>query len=111
MGFAMALFVSAASGRLSINISDSTPRKSKRGCEQLFMRLMCSDDLAATSTKAIVIKNDLALYSAFRMLWDKYEGDERQVSVCARVLAFHFLMERTAVGALEDWLKPCSAGL
>jgi hypothetical protein len=110
MGFAMALFVSASSGRLSPDASDSTPRKPNHSCEHLFMRLMCSDDLVATSPKPIVIKNDLALYSVFRVLWENYEGDERQASVCARVLAFHFLMERTSGAAVEDWLTRCPAG-
>jgi hypothetical protein len=110
MGFAMALFASATSGRLSTKASDSSPRKPNRSCERLFMRLICSDDVAATSSKPIVIKNDLALYSVFRMLWEKYEGDERQASVCARVLAFHFLMERGAGGAIENWLKLSPVG-
>ena len=34
-----------------------------------------------------------SLYKAFRALWEQYEGDARQRSVCARVLAFYFLME------------------
>jgi hypothetical protein len=107
MGFAMALFANAANGRLSLPGLGSSPTGSNQMCERLFMRLICSDDLAAATPKPAVIEDDLSLYAVFRMLWDRYEGDARQVSVCARVLAFHFLMERTAGGAHTEWLKPC----
>jgi hypothetical protein len=66
--------------------------------------------LAAPSSKPIVIKNDLALYSVFRVLWENYKGNECQASICARVLAFHFLIERTTGTAAEDWLTRRPAG-
>jgi hypothetical protein len=111
MGFAMALFVSAANGRLSSSGHfRSSPTNPNLVCEQLFLRLLFSDDLAATTPKPIVIKDDLNLYSIFRTLWERYEDDDRQISVCARVLAFHFLMERTAGAVVATWLKPCPSG-
>jgi hypothetical protein len=111
MGFAMALFVNAANGRLSSSGHfRSPPTNPNLVCEQLFLRLLFSDDLVATTPKPIFIKDDVKLYSIFRTLWERYEDDDRQVSVCARVLAFHFLMERTAGGVVADWLKPCASG-
>jgi hypothetical protein len=111
MGFAMALFVNAANGRLSSSGHfRSSPPSPNLVCEQLFLRLLFSDDLVATSPKPIVLKDDVNLYSVFRTLWERYEDDDRQVSVCARVLAFHFMMERTAGGAVAAWINPCPSG-
>jgi hypothetical protein len=111
MGFAMALFVNAANGRLSSSGHfRSSPTSPNLMCEQLFLRLLFSDDLVATTPKPIVLKDDVNLYSIFRTLWERYEDDDRQVSVCARVLAFHFLMERTAGGAVAAWINPCPSG-
>ncbi len=103
MGFAMALFASAANGSLSARELSASHRKSNHRCEKLFMKLMCSDDLATETPRPIVIKDDLSLYSVFRLLWERYESDERQSSICARVLAFHFLMARTAAGVVKAW--------
>jgi hypothetical protein len=105
MGYAMALFVSAADRRLSSNLSEASPASPNRRCERMFMRLLCSDDLAAHTRKPAVIEDDLSLYAAFRKLWEQYEGNDCQASVCARVLAFHFLVERTGGGAAA-WLPP-----
>lgn len=102
----MALFASAANGSLSAKKVSASRRKPNRKCEKLFMKLMCSDDLATTPPRPIVIKDDLSLYSVFRLLWERYENDERQSSICARVLAFHFLGARTAGGAVTVWGNP-----
>lgn len=73
----------------------------------MFMQLLCSDDLAANTRKPAVIEDDLSLYAAFRKLWEQYEGNYCQASVCARVLAFHFLVKRTGgSGAAAAWLAP-----
>jgi hypothetical protein len=110
MGFAIALFASAANGSLSGKEQSASRRKPNRKCEKLFMKLMCSDDLATTTPRPIVIKDDLSLYSVFRLLWERYENDERQPSICARVLAFHFLMARTAGGQVTSWVNPSTSG-
>jgi hypothetical protein len=110
MGFALALFASAASGSLSARELSASRRKPDRQCEKLFMKLMCSDDLATATLRPIVIKDDLSLYSVFRLVWERYENDERQASICTRVLAFHFLMVRTAGGAVTAWGNPSSNG-
>lgn len=106
MGFAMALFASAANGSLSTRELSASQRKPNHRCEKLFMKLMCSDDLATETPRPVVIKDDLSLYSVFRLLWERYESDERQSSICARVLAFHFLMARTAADAVRAWGNP-----
>jgi hypothetical protein len=106
MGFALALFACAANGSLSAKELSASGRKPNRRCEKLFMKLMCSDDLATETPRPIVIKDDLSLYSAFRLLWERYENDERQSSICARVLAFHFLMARTAAREVPAWVNP-----
>ncbi len=47
-----------------------------------------------------------SLSEAFLTVWQYYVGDDRQASICARVLGFHLLMERTEGAILEGWLLP-----
>ncbi len=77
----------------------------KRECRDLFLTLYC----AAASTEAeSEAPQEGSLYTAFRTLWEQYEGDELQSPICARVLAFYFLMERTRGTVVEEWLRPCT---
>ncbi len=46
------------------------------------------------------------VYTAFTTLCSYYDGDPLQAAVCARVLAFHFLMERTEGSVLSEWIQP-----
>jgi hypothetical protein len=46
------------------------------------------------------------LHATFCVVWDQFEGDSCQRAVCARVLAFHLLMERTRGRMVEQWLTP-----
>ena len=47
-----------------------------------------------------------SLTSAFTALWNEYRDHDLRDSLCARVLCFHFLMERTAGRAVEKWIQP-----
>ena len=104
IAYAVAVFVSAANKTLSLRQRSSLTSHAKRECEDLFTTLYCtapSQDFDAEGTQGG------SLYTAFRALWEQYEGDAGQRSVCARVLAFYFLMERTRGTVVEEWIKPC----
>lgn len=104
IAYAVAVFVSAANKTLSPGIRSPLTSHAKRECEDLFMTLYCavpSQDPDGEGTQGG------SLYKAFRVLWEQYEGDACQRSVCARVLAFYFLMERTRGIVVQEWIRPC----
>ena len=104
IAYAVAVFVSAANKTLSLRQRSSLTSHARRECEDLFITLYCtapSQDFDAEGTQGG------SLYTAFRALWEQYEGDAGQRSVCARVLAFYFLMERTRGTVVEEWIRPC----
>lgn len=104
IAYAVAVFVSAANGTLFARQFSSPTSKAKRECEDLFITLYS----AAASTEAEAEPTqEGSLYTSFRVLWEQYQGDARQSSICARVLAFYFLMERTRGTVVEQWLRPC----
>lgn len=43
------------------------------------------------------------LFPVFRALWAQFAGDPKQVAICARVVGFHLMMERTAGTAIDGW--------
>ena len=44
---------------------------------------------------------------AFAALWNEYLDDAARDSICARVLGFYYLMERTAGQAIKRWVEFC----
>ena len=106
MGFALTLFVEAANSR----VSPALPLQElvlEDPCALLYVTL-CADmhsPLPAIADRAPESDREAALYGAFRVLCLHYAGDPLQASVCARVLAFYFLMERSAGAALAGWTQ------
>ncbi len=102
MAFALTLFVEAANRRLS---AAETPLQHGHDvCEYLYLAL-CAD-LPSPSAAQTKVDHHTTLYTAFSTLCSHYNGDPLQAAVCARVLAFHFLMERTAGAVLSEWIQP-----
>ena len=107
MAFALTLFVEAA------NRSVSTPVASRKilsqggdqVCEHLF-RILCSDLDCPPAVRHPQHDHQTTLYAAFNTLCSHYEGDPLQAAVCARVLAFYFLMEHSAGATLAEWVEP-----
>ena len=103
MAYALSFFVGAATNRLSFG-SGSEPTVNE-----------LSDNRAAMIYDAIVIgqssprdpelhrSNQTTLQVAFARLWSHYEESSAQESICARVLGFYCLMERTGGRALARW--------
>jgi hypothetical protein len=48
---------------------------------------------------------------AFTVVWQHYQGDARQRSICARVLGFYYLMQQTDGKAVERWFPPAASAL
>lgn len=44
---------------------------------------------------------------AFKALWCHYRGDPRQSSICARILGFYYLAERTEGAVIQVWSRSC----
>ncbi len=72
-------------------------------CSWLYQTL-CADVEPSFSEESSRANQETTLESAFRVLCSHYEGDPLQASICARVLAFYFLMERTAGAAVAAWV-------
>jgi len=101
MAFAIALFVAAANGRITL------PRRRPpvpSGIELGFdMRLLrAKADIQAVDEGP---PEELPLASAVSVLWHHYERDERQQEICARLVAFYSLMVRSKGALLKPWME------
>lgn len=101
IAFAIAIFVNAANRTISPRHSSPHRSRARRACDQAFLDLVSRSSVQTQSATS----EEAPLYEAFRTLWEQFEGDNQQASVCARILAFHFLMERTRGAVVEEWLK------
>lgn len=97
--FALALFFAAANARL-LNSPVLTPAQ-EHDCQGLYLSLL-SRTIAAPVTP-VHSQRSLSLYSVFRDLWGHYNNDINQSAICARILAFHLMMERTYGSAVNGW--------
>ena len=106
MAFALSLFVETANRRISSAASFSCESNdaSAEVCKHLYGAL--SAEIEGLPIRAHPrTESQTTLYSAFCSLCMSYDGDPLQVAVCARVLAFHLLMERTAGAVLGEWIQ------
>lgn len=108
IGFAIAVFVSAANGRKSLRIASSTKpeRNSAKKCLKVFAGLSAHSPFSPPLDRPVV-SHENSLEAAFLQLWQQYHGDKRQASICARVLGFYYIMEQTEGAAVERWMSPC----
>ncbi len=67
----------------------------------------CRQSPADRNEKALSYEQTLE--SALLALWRRYGGDNRQASVCLRVLNFYRLTAESAGSPVERWVQPCSA--
>lgn len=107
IGYALSLFLCAANGQLPPN-----PKPSGRAqlldlkhCRSLYLALTGPAE-ATTPAAATEPRHPRTLEAAFASLWHSYAGDARRSSICARVLAFYLLMERTEGSAIAAWAQP-----
>lgn len=109
LGFAMTFFVSSANGLISSQFGTITDPGGSSDPDFLrtFRELSSEVDLLGASVK-LRVPHERTIDEAFLSLWRQYQGDERQLSICARVLGFYYLMEHTEGTAMARWLSACS---
>ena len=106
MAFALTLFVEAANRRISSPVPvRAVQPESDEVCDLLF-RVLCADLESDPAVQRPQHDQQTSLFAAFSTLCSHYDGDPLQAAVCARVLAFYFLMERTAGAVLSEWVQP-----
>lgn len=102
MAFAMAVFVNAGNGVISSRLQAPPTASSEWARDQVYLDLLPQ---TPTNAKAAP-SGGTSLHQAFSVAWEQFEGHQQQGAVCARLLAFHFLMELTRGRAAENWLRP-----
>jgi hypothetical protein len=104
LGFALTLFVSAANQQICLcGVANADFLEEGRR----FISSVPGHNLGAPAPSAIGFARQSSLEAAFFALWQHYPGDDLRRSLCARVLGFYFLMERTRGQALQDWMEFC----
>jgi hypothetical protein len=103
LGFALTFFVAAANGQLR---SRSFNPVLLRECKQTFLKLSANQEIPS-GCYATPSAGETSLQAAFLALWEHYQQCGSQISLCARVLGFYFLMERSRGEALQDWIQLC----
>ena len=100
IAFGMALFVDAANRPAAP--SNEFARKDRREGEHLFLALSFGMHESVDEQKRTsLLQTHLA--RAFFVLWRHYQGDERRPSICARIIGFCYLMEKTRGALVEQW--------
>ncbi len=99
VGFALALFLAIATGRLS-NSQASTAESERDGRQIYTILILYEMKLVPQRSYS---DNQGSLYRIFQDFWRYYDDCPQQASICARVLAFHLLMERTSGAAVLGW--------
>ncbi len=108
MSFALGLFVNAANRKMACravtHIDFSQEHRDE--CDALFLGL-CGEQSSFPALGPKRRGEETSLHEAFRVLCENYDKQRDKTSICARVLAFYFLMERSAGAVLSGWVKPC----
>ncbi len=102
----MAVFVNAGNGAISTRLQTSLTAAAEWERDQRYWDLLPNTHTPAQDAPV----QGVSLHQAFSVVWEQFEGHHQQVVVCARLLAFHFLMERTQGRAVENWLRPSPEG-
>lgn len=109
MAFALSLFVQAANQTMVPPLEGPAPGDDEDGCAGLYDTLCLDRGDVPVMHARVETDHETSLYTAFRALCGFYVNDPLQAAICARVLAFYFLMEHSEGAAIDGWLQP-SAG-
>jgi len=105
IAFAMSLFLAAAQRKILPKKRPTTEAELSNGQEAQRVFVSLVPLRPVPFPKAAEFQGS-SLSEAFLTVWQHYAGDDRQASLCARVLGFHLLMERTEGDAVGRWLMP-----
>lgn len=109
IAFALALFVGIVHGQLVPPARD--PLSADEEAELLeFQRILAPVCAAAQPPipRPDAIAYETSLGRVLLVVWQLHRGHTHQASICARVLNFYLLTERTAGTALSRWIMPCT---
>lgn len=106
LGFALSIFVAAANRTLAASHSQQPelPEAQQTDCERLYADLLVHSPAAVASR---LLPYQASLRTAFAALWREYSAHELRDSICARVMCFYFLMERTQGKVVQRWITQC----
>ncbi len=111
MAFAMSIFVSAADGQMfSSGPSDAQASLRERQACQHFLSFLAAEHAERSSLRQAANSQKTPLFQAIFAVWEHDREDAGRLSITARVLAFHFLMEQTSGALLRCWCSPDPKG-
>jgi hypothetical protein len=100
IAFATACFLAAAEGQMA-GCSSGLSKSQGIHCRRVYTGLLKAEEGSYPSKAEYQAKRQL--YDVFRSLWEHHIDQTQHSAICARVLAFHLLMERTAGAAIQGW--------
>ena len=110
MAYALEFFVACAQGRCHVaassaegGIAASLPARENTADTDL-LRFLCGADRSSAHAGN---PEERTLDWTFRTLCAEYRNRVDKHSICARVLGFYLLMERTGGRAMERWTSEC----
>jgi hypothetical protein len=101
IAFAMGLFMASGNGQLP----SRQPLPDAVLCGRFFLAL-CRKEASVLDADPAMLGT--RLFATFSAVWAHYARSAWQRSVCARVLGFYFVMERSNGCALDPWTTPCA---
>ena len=108
IAYALTVFVAAANLELREETADLSPEamSSRQACRQSYDALTGNTaTLPMAASQKFQPQN--TLYGAYKAVWNQYRDDERQGSICARVLGFYSLVEQSRGEAIRQWVEAC----
>jgi hypothetical protein len=97
MSFAIALFVAAATGRITpANGTGLSFKQDAAFCDPVLLGAK-----AALQEPPARLPDEVPLACAVSVLWHHYEHDARQQAMCSRLVAFHALLARRGGGVAD----------
>ena len=105
MAFAMALFVGAGNGRISPHrhTDSQADRNDELQAHRRFVAWSSQTEVA--NAGPLQRKASVSLFRAFLVVWQHYGLEECQQSICARLIGFYYMMERTRGEVLAAWTR------
>ena len=109
LAFALSVFVAAANGQIAPTAE--SPDFNEGACLNESQRVFLLAELQRDSPPVSLLlsrPSERSLEATFSVLWHHYDGQESQMSICARVLGFHHLTLRHAGAYLNRWVSACA---